>query len=498
VADPKTNSANDGVEDMVREALRVWRHNDSLDTAASSNSHRHLNQSRTRLDVLTHMADGACLSLTFHRVPIQTFCSQLGNRLLFWPDGMGEEQQQRISVVSSRLSERKDLHRRWFDALRTAVVRCDPQQACLCVVEGTAACDAVSRAAALFGVPLLKINVGDGQITRPEDLIAWCRTAMSQPRQVDVQIGVQNLTLCISPEFVTSEQVNGVSGASAADVASILAGDRVIALSCREGGTIPRLLLDHLQQEPKPTVLLVDDDQAAHGSTHKALIEAGAVQWLLQGQQQAYVATKTVAGGDRQADQSKHASSSVLSHPEDWLCHWTRPRRGPWPDETVDDYWDALIMGCPSADHSALSALLRIMETRQLLPSTMSHGAVSWTAVPLVEFPQRRVYRRHLRRYDFEPWGIAVRRSVLAARGCCPVAYVQPGEEVTEEPWQTQFATDAAGKVDWTHEREWRILGRVDLSEISAEDIVMFVDTEAEATVLCQSSQWSVICVPGD
>lgn len=490
MADLNSNPDHDRIADIVHEAQRTWQHNDRLAAALPSWNHPDRSQQDTVwLDYIAHINDQACMSLTFDRVPISQFRGALGNRLLLWPNGL--EQRQRISVVSSRLSERKDRHRRWFDALRTVAVRCQPQQECLSVVEGTAACDAVSRAAVLFGVPLLKINVEAGQITRPEDLIEWCRSVILQPSPDDPHI----TPLWISPEFVAPEQTSRVSDSAAADAASVLAGDRVVALHCREGGTIQRLLLTSLQQAPKPTVLLADDADQTSPSTRLTLTEAGAVQWLLEGQQQTYSADGSASEAEVIAATFAEESPVVL-RPEEWLCHWTRPRRGPWPDESVDDYWDALIMGCVSADHSALGTLLRIIETRQLLPSEMSHGAVSWTAVPLSEFSERRIYRRHLRRYDFEPWGVAVRRSVLERMGCRPVTYVKPGNNVAEESWQTHPESDASGKIDWTVEREWRIPKCVDLSTISPEHVFVFAATEAEAAALKANSPWPVICTP--
>lgn len=493
MADLNTNADNDGIEDMVRDAVRAWQNNDTLVQTPTIQSPTE-SESRTRawLDNERHMADGGVLSLTFKSVPIKQFRIQMGNRLLFWPAGV--EERRRISVVSSRLRERKDLHRHWFDALRTIAVRCHPQQECLCVVEGTAACDAVSRAAALFGIPLLKITVNSGRTSEPNHLIEWCRSTISQPPSTESQIA----RLWISPEFITSETATDKAKDSEADVASSLVGDRVVALSCRDGGTIQRVLLSSLQQQPKRTILLVDDPQHANASGHATLTDAGAVRWLLDGQQQTYVAENPVSNVKACETTADADMSSVTQRPDEWLCHWTRPRRGPWPNESVDDYWDALIMGCASADHSALGALLRIMETQQLLPSDMAHGAVSWTAVPLNEFRRHRVYRRHLRRYDFEPWGIALRRSVLEELGCRPVTYLQPGEETTETSWQTHPATDAAGKIDWTTEREWRIHGNVDLKAMPASDIIVFADSEAEAAVLRQTSPWHVMGTPSD
>jgi hypothetical protein len=493
VTESSANPNDDPARDLVIEAIRTWRHNDSFDDTSQNQNHKNNSPQKTWLDFAVNLPGGEYLSLTFDRLSIGAFTSRLGNRLLWWP--AGQEERRRISVVSSRLGERKDLHRHWFDALRTVAVRCDPQQECLCVVDGTAACEAVSRAAALFGIPLLRLVIDPRQITDPEVLVDWYRASRRQASQEDPLC----MQVRISPAFQTSKVSSTIGELSLVDAALVFAGERIIALSCRKGGTVQRLLLHSLQQQsPQPTVLVFDDRDDARTSTRDELSAAGAVPWLLDGYQDDYAAT---AGdtGRAPATAACPPPSGPLHSPDEWLCHWTRPRRGPWPDESADDFWDALIMGCASADHSAVGALLRIIETRQLLPSELSHGAVSWTAVPLNEFGKRRVYRRHLRRYDFEPWGVAVRRSALLNSGCRPVVYVHPDADDEEEngpAWERQPATDSSGRIDWTTEREWRILGCVDLATFVAEDVFIFANSSAETAVLQSVSPWPVIKVP--
>ena len=112
--------------------------------------------------------------------------------------------------------------------------------------------------------------------------------------------------------------------------------------------------------------------------------------------------------------------STPLSHPADWLLHWTRSTVGPWPDQDEQEFSDELILGCRSADRSVFATLLRIVTEGRLWASAEAirggFRVVSFTEVPLHEFRRRRTYRRHRRRYDFEPWGIAVRRDILAVR----------------------------------------------------------------------------------
>ena len=193
-----------------------------------------------------------------------------------------------------------------------------------------------------------------------------------------------------------------------------------------------------------------------------------------------------------------HQSDNVgpLNCPDEWLCHWTRARSGPWPDESAEDHLDALILGCDSADHSAFAAIVRIAETGRLLRTALSKNCVSLTEVPLSEFRGRRTYRRHLRRYDFEPWGVAIRKSALARLGAKPVRYL--GNPTVDADWNTHPKRDRSGSIDWSLEREWRFPGDIVLTELNPADLVFFVDSQIEANMLGKLLEWPVVVVPND
>jgi hypothetical protein len=244
------------------------------------------------------------------------------------------------------------------------------------------------------------------------------------------------------------------------------------------------------------------------------LVEAGAVRWLLEhGDTESRDHTAT-AGGD---DASRHSGSSnsegfdsedfptvphgVLVEPEQWLSHWTRAHPGAWPDQDDDEFWDELILGCRTSDRSAFATLLKILQDRRLNAAGAGQGTrcVSFTAVPLAEFRERRIFRRHKQQFDFELYGIAVRRDVLSARGAKPVVYTDRESPVTAEcddAWLRQPATNAAGTIDWTAEQEWRFVGNVSLDEFAADELVVFVSNEVEVQRVRRVVDWPVVCVP--
>ncbi len=120
-------------------------------------------------------------------------------------------------------------------------------------------------------------------------------------------------------------------------------------------------------------------------------------------------------------------NQNPLQNPNEWLLHWTRAATGPWPGETSEEFLDALILQTETADHSAVTTLLRILSEGILRASAEgirgSFPVVAFTGVPLQEFRKRRVFRKHRHRFDFEPWGIAIRRNSLVSLGIRPVIY---------------------------------------------------------------------------
>jgi hypothetical protein len=192
-----------------------------------------------------------------------------------------------------------------------------------------------------------------------------------------------------------------------------------------------------------------------------------------------------------------------------FLTHTTRACVGPWPGQSREDYFDSLLDARPDADHSPLAALMRIVSQRRLIASdrTIRRGfpVVSFTAVPLVEVPQLRVFRSHRGRWDFEPYGICIRRRWLEERGAKPAIYTgnsdwarlpdseQPFFQYVRKLDSTRTPSDTRSPgIDWSLEREWRHVGDLDLSSLAADDAMLFAPTDAAARKLLEISPWPV------
>jgi hypothetical protein len=464
-------------------------------------------------------------------------CSQrwLGSRVFFWPQGI--PRRLRVSVVSSRLRQRLDEESRWFDLLRTATLRSDPTNDVLCAVAGTTAHRFICRAAELFGRSVLEFHVdARDRAVDAEEIAAWLAQSAGRVNWESLA-AVTESDLIAEPSVVESYAAgihwcvfvsrsmavlhNSASADSPAagiqefssqpvtDRILFAAGDRVQALRARPGGVIQALLMQHVEDpERRESLVLLASDAAGQMPAITGESHGCVVPWLVESSDDASTESNVqssvrcdLQSGESSTSQAPWAVSTPLSHPDDWLLHWTRSTVGPWPDQDEQEFNDELILGCRSSDRSALATLLRIViEGRLWASSEAIRGGfrvVSFTEVPLHEFRSRRTYRKHRRRYDFEPWGIAIRRDILAAAGARPVEY---GDEETwklmKDASRPYFQNVGAGD-GWTKdEHEWRIADHVQLNRLPVSAVCVFVDSAESRSVVEKQTAWQVVVVP--
>lgn len=437
----------------------------------------------------------SALSLSLPRLNPHSFVDWLGRRLIFWPDGI--VMSHRISVASSRLGKRKDLKSWWFDGLRTTLLRCEADKECLCVVEGTAAEPYVVRGGELFGMPCLRIQIAAHEqkdvVADETELLQWLMKAQNKAAVEPTTDQIHRAW--ISPELVPNSSVGNKTN-SVQDSALALAGERIVVLSCQAKGNVEAVISQRLKLSDSlaPITLLATIDESPPPS--ETLVGLGAVPWYLNGED----STESVqqnAGVDVESNQTVDGAGP-LECPNEWLCHWTRPAFGPWLDQPTDDFIDELILGCESADRSAVAALLRIVSQKKIVASLSTAGepsTVSFTAVPLAEFRSRRIFRRHKQRYDFEPWGIAIRKSVVQQLGAAAVQYLATKHEPSTARF-TQQQFDKSKRIDWSAEKEWRLAGDLLLSDVADDAIVLFVDSQKTLHHVQMHSRWRTIVLP--
>ena len=365
----------------------------------------------------------------------------------------------RVAIVSSRLSRRLDQETQWLSRLRStlAALPLDSTQVLIC--EQAAGADMLTAGCDLFGLARLTLRID------------------RKPGQRE-------------------------TGLPQADLALFAMADEIRVLRCRPQGNVARLIQWHLQDPRRCNIPLY--------------VASECLSCLSADQQQRVhlLADPEDCGGHsvgRRLDAvtAKRVESTVfpplpsdhpLACPDQWLCHWTRPAAGPWPGESRQQYCASLLQN--QSDRSASGTLLRILSERRLRASRLAirggHHVVSFTAVPLSEFRQRRVFRGHRHRYDFEPWGLAIRRSALSPCDLRPVCYgcdqTWKSLPAADQPWYQKATRD--GITDTVAEREWRVPEDVDLSLLHPTDAVVFVDSTAAVDVVQPYSPWPVLVLP--
>lgn len=443
--------------------------------------------------------DSACLTVGLPRSVAATGRNDGLNRLIWWPSGVMERH--RVAVVSSRIGTRHTRHRWWFDLMRTAALRVNTASECVVTVEGTAANSAVCRAADLFGIPRLALTVEESRVDR-QGLTHWLADRLTADGSAvsNGEPGIQKAHVCpvLQSDEIT-ENTQQTPMPPARDRVLCHAAERSYVLSCRAGGHIHRLLHSRLSSAAAGSLLVLM--ASGPGTTDECfdeLVQLGAVPWLVDGLRNE---GEAVHPSTTTLTTARTIKDGPLQCPQDWLCHWTRPCPGAWPDQPASEYLDELLLGCDTADRSALATLMRMVAQRLVLASVIrqQQRAVSFTEVPLGDFRQRRVYRRHRRRYDFEPWGIAVRRTALKELGAQPVRYGSTDPNTVDDDVDSvwyQPATDQSGRIDWREEREWRIAADLSLDQCPDSAVCLFVDTAEEAAVVQAQTTWPVIVLP--
>ncbi len=169
-----------------------------------------------------------------------------------------------------------------------------------------------------------------------------------------------------------------------------------------------------------------------------------------------------------------------LDHDWDFLTHWTRASHDPWPGERAGEFYRAVAQSRDEYPRSASAALSRILQEQKLRGSSRhirgKYRVVGFTelrpseAVDLMRWRPRKV------RWNFEPYGVAIRRDIAETLGCRPVIYGtnQDYEQLSQED-QPFFQHIGERGGDWRPEREWRYPGDLDLKLIPQDALCVIV-----------------------
>ena len=352
-----------------------------------------------------------------------------------------------IFVGSSRLPQKLDTIPEFFSALLKLAADLDPDRDALVTAEGTACDKFVRRVGDLFGVRV---------------------AVMKKPAE-------------------------GCADAVLASVA-----DQMTVLSLRKNGNLHQAVAQRLEAGKKTRILI--EPSLVKKSLSKELLSHGATGWYLM-QREAPLSTLSQSRiVSRDSGTESPAALRVKDvDSERYLLHWTRRRVGPWPDQTDQDFIDDLLFGSSRKDHREVAALRRILATGKILASNGltrdPRPVVCFSDISFEQLLERRVFRPHLSRWDFEPFGIAIDKAWLKNSGAVAVRY---GDEML---WESMSESErpffqlnrSESKVDWSIENEWRIVGDVDLKCVPPDAAVVFVPTLEHAAEVDEFSRWPVV-----
>ena len=378
-------------------------------------------------------------------------------------------------VASSRLPKNLQAHAAWFDAIRTIGARLDADSQTLLTAPTMAADPYVRRICSLFGIDLVEARLVS-QNTLKQQAFPTKQTAAIFILQKD--------------------------NAPPVDVTLINVAHTVHALSVRHGGNIHQGIAARLApKQPDPAqpspIRLLNDSSLTKPKTRNELLELGAIDWLLL--------PRTIDGDQHCESNPRQLRSNTIVPLESidqsqYLLHWARRQSNAWPDQNQDTHLDHLIFGSSDDRYLEVMTLCRIIASNRLIGAAHltrdPAPVVCFSAVSVGELPDRTVFRKHLARWDFVPYGLAIRKTVLQAAGCKEVIYGNNSKwnELPDEqkPW-FQLETSSNGKIDWTEEREWRLRGDLDLSKIATDDAFAFVKTTSDAERLSEICRWPIV-----
>lgn len=181
---------------------------------------------------------------------------------------------------------------------------------------------------------------------------------------------------------------------------------------------------------------------------------------------------------------------------EDYLIHWTRSCVGPWPGESHAEYFRRTVES-QEEETEGLSTLKRILKEGVIRASGRlvrgGYSVVPFTQRPPQDLPELVRWRAGLRRWTFEPYGLALKKERLEAMGARPVTYGELSDfEKLPENDRPFFQAVGSHRHNWQAEQEWRILGDVELRHFDDDEVVVFVPDSADMPQMSRKCKFRI------
>ena len=438
-----------------------------------------------------------------------------GPRVLFWPQGCPSNSL--ATITSSRIGRGETAIATFVEKLRVVLPHVSEARHTLLIVEKTTGADLVHRAARQAGTPvLLATTSADGHPER------W----LSQLMEADLAAVANESRVLVSPsplaERLTIADPGGNSNVSSPieplplrDRLAIALAETVWNLSVRKAGNLHRLLQWRLEQDSRSAagVRLVVAENESVADHVAGLIDQGAVRWNLLKSSDSHQASpkpETLSSAFEHTpvvcvqpnDEAEATLKEQLTLDGKWLIHWTRTATKPLDGQSAEKWLDQKLLPSSGEPVGPLATLQQILQDGVIRASSDglrgSKPMTCFSAVPLRELVSRRRFQTHRARWDFEPYGLCIRRKVLETLGARPVIY---GDDALwealpepERPWfQKRFSGRGDRHIDWSEEVEWRITGDVRLGRFNRDDLVVFCHERCEVASLQCLSSWPVV-----
>lgn len=379
------------------------------------------------------------------------------------------------AVFNSRKGKIPDPTAPWLGALRSVLA--DPlfNQGGWASSSGTLSYDLIASYARATGSPLLLVTTEPPAAGAPTDPLPATAEPHRKPVLVTCHVGGST---CPRPiRMVCRDRMLAAMS------------DRQVALEIRARGNLAQVLADAQKQAPRPIWIFDSPTKAGTTAGNQAL------------QAQCFKASRLIVGPgptearpDRRQPAPARAAhraggAGARDRPEDYLYHYTRACPGPWPGQTLRDYHLDLVFNRPGCAHNAFDTLCRILQEQRLRAAArMVRGetaVVCWSAHPYTELERLRRWRPGLVRWTVEPWGLAVRKDALWQLGARPALYLPPEYFFRLRPADRyRYQRHQPPHCAWKQEREWRLAGDLDLTQLQPREAVILVPDAAAAQEL--------------
>lgn len=293
----------------------------------------------------------------------------------------------------------------------------------------------------------------------------------------------------------------------AEDLAVAVLAERIAALNVTPGGKIATILervLDcsstdpgrvWINAQPKPSSALAE--------AQKRWSDAGAILWFPKPTHPSEFSSWACHHRVTPATLQIHAGiPEALAVSQQYLIHTTRARQSLWPDQSNLDVLDEAFRLAWNPNPTPLETLLRIITDQRLIATTACKRAglasISFTENTISVLLGMRAFQSHLARWDWEPYGLAIKKTALEELGAKPVRYLSRKQIAALDLDEQAYCQPIAEKVsdrDWTTEKEWRLQKDIRLSHLPCDDAFLFVARDAEARAISHHSRWPVYSI---